>query len=80
MVLVSLFLHITCVITVREGSKSSPLFARLNSDNEDNEKRQPPDWVGFDASTLRAEVLAQPRYNKTEGGLDYATVFEFYSR
>jgi small subunit ribosomal protein S4 len=68
------------VITVREGSKSSPLFARLNSDNEDNEKRQPPDWVGFDASTLRAEVLAQPRYNKTEGGLDYATVFEFYSR
>ncbi|MDB5188156.1 MAG: small subunit ribosomal protein [Candidatus Kaiserbacteria bacterium] len=68
------------VITVREGSKSSPLFARLNSDSEENEKRQPPEWVGFDASLLRAEMLAQPRYVKSEGGLDYATVFEFYSR
>jgi small subunit ribosomal protein S4 len=65
------------VITVREGSRQSPLFAGL-SEKENN--RSVPQWVAVDLGLLKAEVSGEPAYTTVETGLDYATVFEFYSR
>jgi small subunit ribosomal protein S4 len=65
------------VITIREGSRKSPLLAGL-ADKEDN--RPVPQWLTVDTSLLKAEVSGEPAYTTVETGLDYATVFEFYSR
>lgn len=67
------------VISVREGSRTSVLFAGL-SDTESDARRAIPKWISFDAALLKAEVVGEAEYRHTEGGLDYATVFEFYSR
>ncbi len=65
------------VITIREGSRTSPLFAGLS----DAEDRKPiPQWLSVDISVLKAEISGEPAYTTVETGLDYATVFEFYSR
>lgn len=63
--------------TVREGSMKSPLFAGLA---EKEEKRAVPSWLSVDMNVLKAEVTGEPPYSAVEAGLDYATVFEFYSR
>lgn len=65
------------VLTIREGSRTSPLFAGLA---EAEEKRSVPQWITVDTSVLRAEVTGEPAYTTVETGLDYPTVFEFYSR
>ncbi len=67
------------VLTVREGSRKSPLFAALADKNPDA-ARGVPQWLTADVSVLKAEVSAEPVYTTVETGLDYATVFEFYSR
>lgn len=67
------------VIAVREGSRQSPLFAGL-AENKAENPRAVPAWLGVDLNLLKAEVLGEPSYNQTEVGLDYPTVFEFYSR
>ena len=66
------------VISIREGSRTSPLFAGL-SEPEEN-RRSVPSWVTVDLNLMRAEVLGEPSYQPLESGLDYSTVFEFYSR
>jgi len=65
------------VLTVRGGSKSSVLFASLS---ENEEQRSSPKWLKTDLTELTAEVIGEPAYTTEETGLDYATVFEFYSR
>jgi small subunit ribosomal protein S4 len=65
------------VVTVREGSRTSPLFASLNEKNP--EERRVAGWLETDFSLLNSKVVGEPTYSGTEG-LDYATVFEFYSR
>lgn len=65
------------VITIREGSRTSPLFAGL-SDVEN--RKAVPSWLAADVSLLKVEVAGEPAYTTLETGLDYATVFEFYSR
>lgn len=65
------------VISIREGSRRSPLFAGLA---EKEGGRSIPQWLSVDVSQLRAEVVAEPSYTTVESGLDYPTVFEFYSR
>ncbi len=67
------------VITVREGSRKSPLFAGLADKNADA-ARSIPQWLSVDVSLLKADVSGEPAYTTVETGLDYATVFEFYSR
>ncbi len=62
---------------VREGSRRSPLFASLG---EKNETRSVPQWLKVDMSVLQAEVIGEPAYTTIETGLDYPTLFEFYSR
>lgn len=65
------------VIAIREGSRRSPLFAGL-ADRED--ARAVPAWLTVDMSLLQATVVAEPQYTASDAGLDYPTVFEFYSR
>src|SRR3989338_4261583 len=67
------------VISIREGSRSSPLFAGL-ADKPQEERRSTPPWLKVDLNLLSAKVEGNPSYNAAEVGLDYATVFEFYSR
>jgi len=67
------------VIAIREGSKTSALFAGLSTTEEEN-RRTVPSWLTVDLALLRAEVVGEPGYNPIESGLDYSTVFEFYSR
>ncbi len=66
------------VITIREGSRTSPLFAGLG-DKDESARRSVPNWLETDFSLLNSKVVGEPTYTGTEG-LDYATVFEFYSR
>lgn len=67
------------VIGIREGSKQSPLFAGLLPNKSEN-SRPIPQWLTVDLDLLKAEVVGEPTYNSVETGLDYSTVFEFYSR
>ncbi len=62
-------------ISVREGSKKSALFTDLVKKLKDYTS---PNWVKFNPETLSGLVEGKP--NNTEGFIDLATVFEFYSR
>lgn len=64
-------------LEVREGVRTSPLYAGL-AERED--KRPIPQWLTADANLLTVEVAGEPQYNQIEAGLDYPTLFEFYSR
>jgi small subunit ribosomal protein S4 len=64
-------------LEIRSGNRTSPLYAGLA---EKEDKRAVPAWLSIDISTLRAEVTGEPRYSQMEAGLDYPTLFEFYSR
>ena len=65
------------VIAVREGNRTSPLYAGL----AERENVKPvPAWLKVDITAYNAEVTGDPQYNLVETGLDYRTVFEFYSR
>jgi small subunit ribosomal protein S4 len=67
------------VIAVREGSRQSPLYAGL-AENKPENGRAIPQWLTVDLNLLKAEVTGEPAYSAIEAGLDYSTVFEFYSR
>ena len=67
------------VIAVREGSRTSPLFAGL-AENKEESPRAIPQWLHVDLSLFKAEITGEPSYTPMEAGLDYPTVFEFYSR
>lgn len=71
--------HVGDIVVVREGSHRSPLFAGLAEEKQENPKAV-PSWLDVDLSVLRVKVSGEPAYNPIEIGLDYATVFEFYSR
>ena len=67
------------VITIREGSRMSPMYTTLTDENAT--KRAVPAWLSFDVSTLKVEVLGEPVYTQVaDAGFDYSTVFEYYSR
>lgn len=65
-------------LTVREGSRRSPLFAVAT--DEEGASRAAPQWLAFDRSALKIDIIGEPSYSITETALDYPTVFEFYSR
>ena len=64
------------VLTVREGSKASALFAHLAKPETPHTTAE---WLTLDAGLLKAEVTGAPKYVAGEA-LDYPAVFEFYSR
>lgn len=63
------------VITVREGSRSSVLFAELDKKAKNYTL---PQWLKFDPAKFEAGVTAKPKNNETF--LNFNTVLEFYSR
>lgn len=64
-------------LSVREGNKKSPLYASLA---EKEGRGSIPQWLTVDLGSLSAEIIAEPQFSPLESGLDYPTVFEFYSR
>ncbi|MBI5469738.1 30S ribosomal protein S4 [Candidatus Kaiserbacteria bacterium] len=66
------------VIAVRDGARKSPLYAGLAEKNQEG-SRAIPSWLSADLALLKVEVTGEPQYSP-EVGLDYSTVFEFYSR
>jgi len=66
-------------ISVREGSRKSPLFTRFTEDKEAT-SRAIPQWLSFDPALLKVKVAGEPVYGAAETPLDYSTLFEFYSR
>ncbi len=66
------------VVSVREGSRAKALFSKLNDPEE--LARVKANWITLDPALMRAEVVGEPTYTVIETGIDYPTVFEFYSR
>jgi small subunit ribosomal protein S4 len=66
-------------LSIREGVRKSPLYAGLSEKNQ-ADSRSVPNWLGIDLNLLTAEVKGEPQYSQAEIGLDYPTLFEFYSR
>ena len=65
------------MITVREGSKSSPLF---QTGKEKMAKHNTPNWLLSDPTKLTATVKGTPKFDKNEMGFNFQSVIEFYSR
>ena len=65
------------VITVREGSRVSPLFSTAT---EKLNKHTAPAWLSTDPIKLTAEVKGMPKYDKNELAFNVQSVIEFYSR
>ena len=65
------------IITIREGSKSSVMFAEMA---EKHEATSVPNWLTFDAKKLEGTVKAAPVFIPTEALFDPEQVMEFYSR
>ena len=63
------------VITVRDGSKSSPLFTDIAGKLKSYAW---PAWLSFNVEKLEATVTGAPK--NTEGFLNFNTVLEYYSR
>lgn len=74
----SRLLRVGDVLAVREGSRSRALFSTLNE--PEKMARSRPSWITFDPALMRAEITGEPAYSSAETGIDYPTVFEFYSR
>ena len=66
------------VITVREGSKTSPLFTSIFE--QDHEDASVPHWLTFDVKKLQGTKKAEPTYEPSETLFDPQQVLEFYSR
>jgi small subunit ribosomal protein S4 len=63
------------VISIREGSKNSPLFVKANAD-----ERALPAWLHFDQSKKSAEIIGKPDLSQSDTMFDLNAVVEFYSR
>jgi len=66
------------IITVREGSRSSALFSHLG--DPETAAWPVPNWLAVDNGLMKIEVTGLPPYTPSDVPLDYAAVFEFYSR
>lgn len=64
-------------ISIREGSKQSPLFTDMVERVAD---ANTPSWVVFDAKKLTGEMKAVPTLERNETLFDPQLVLEYYSR
>ncbi len=71
----SLRVKVGDVISVREGSKKSVLFADMDKKMKEYTA---PNWLTFNAEKLSGTIAGKPK--NIEGYLDLNTVLEFYSR
>lgn len=65
------------VITMRERSKSSPVFVAVA---DAHEKYMPPAWLKVNGPGQAVEVVALPSAEDAEQAIDVRQVIEFYSR
>lgn len=65
------------IITVRDGSRVSPLFTGAT---EKLNKQAAPNWMTTDPTKLTATVKGTPKFDKNEMGFNFQSVIEFYSR
>lgn len=65
------------VITIREGSRQTGLFANLS---ETYEPAGVPAWVAFDVKKHEGTMKAAPTYEPSETLFDPEQVLEYYSR
>ena len=63
------------VITVREGSKATKLFAEFPAKEKDFSQVA---WLATDAAKMEAKVLSLPK--EVESWFDFAKVLEFYNK
>jgi len=68
-------MEIEDTISVREGSKSSVLFAAKDA----SDVRELPSWIRWNAEKKMAEIAAKPAF-QTDSMFDLNAVVEFYSR
>ncbi len=71
----SRMVHVGDIISVRQGSRSSTVFADMKKKLESHTT---PAWLKFSVEDLQAEVVAKPKNDEQFLQLD--TVLEFYSR
>jgi small subunit ribosomal protein S4 len=64
-------------IGIREGSRTTGLFAPLN---EQYDGAGTPSWVSFDSKHMTGEVTGTPHSEPSERLFDIDQVLEFYSR
>ncbi len=64
------------VITVREGSRGSKIFASLS----DKDISRSPNWLVLDAGKLEGKVIGDPGSDEAPLNLNFSSVIEFYSR
>jgi small subunit ribosomal protein S4 len=64
-------------VSLREGSKKSPVFAAVQ---QELEKQRPPSWLRIDSATLSGTVLSQPENEDLQQIFDPKMIVEFYSR
>ncbi|NJL32610.1 MAG: 30S ribosomal protein S4 [Chloroflexaceae bacterium] len=67
------------VISVRPESRRRTYFKNL-IDGGDLSRYRPPEWLRFNASDLSGEVMALPRREDAEQGINEQLIVEFYSR
>jgi small subunit ribosomal protein S4 len=65
------------VITVREGSRTGPLFQ--GHEERLKEHRTAP-WLTFDPETLTATMTQAPQWGAQDSIVDFGAVFEYYTR
>lgn len=63
------------ILTIREGSKSKPVFADLA---EKLKSKKAPAWIKVDATKTSVEIVGEPK--NPEPFFNFQAVIEFYSR
>lgn len=64
-------------ISVREGSKTSPMFENLK---ERLSEYKYPSWIQFDPSALAGKLKSLPVFQDQDTAVDIGAVFEYYTR
>jgi small subunit ribosomal protein S4 len=67
------------VIAVRPESRRRTYFKNL-AENGELGKRRVPEWLRLDAANMSGQVVALPRREDAEQGIDEQLIVEFYSR
>lgn len=68
---------LTDALSVREGSRTSSLFANAN---EKLSEYRSPQWVSFNPSTFEGQLKERPVFADQDTGVDIQAVFEYYTR
>lgn len=67
------------VIAVRPESRRRTYFKNL-AENGELGKRRVPEWLRLDAANMSGQIVALPRREDAEQGIDEQLIVEFYSR